>query len=204
MWPQAWRYRLSGEARFPAQITDCKAAIRFLRAHAEDYGIDPKRIGGWGGSAGGHLVALLGTTAGVKELEGDAGNPSQSSAVQAVCDFFGPTNLTPQSGWTKTPPQVAQLLGGEVTDKPEFAKLASPVKFVDAKDPPFLIIHGEQDRLVPIAQSEQLYEALRKAGVDATFVRVKNAAHGFVGKNISPTLAEIDSQVLAFFDKKLK
>jgi acetyl esterase/lipase len=197
-------YRLSGEAIFPAQITDCKAAIRFLRAHAKDYGIDPKRIGVWGGSAGGHLVALLGTTGGVKELEGNEGNPKQSSSVQAVCDFFGPTDLTPQPDWLITPPQVSALLGGSPKDKPELARLASPVKFVDRKDPPFLIMHGEQDRLVPITQSEKLYDALKKAGVDATFVRVKNAGHGFVGADIKPTAQEIDAMVLAFFDKKLK
>jgi len=197
-------YRLSGEAVFPAQITDCKAAIRYLRAHAKDYGIDPKRIGVWGGSAGGHLAALLGTTGGVKELEGDAGNAKESSAVQAVCDFFGPTDLTLQPGWLIPPPQVAALLGGSPTDKPELARLASPVKFVDRKDPPFLIIHGEEDKLVPIAQSEKLYDALKKAGVDATFVRVKNAGHGFTGVDIKPATQEIDAMVLAFFDKQLK
>jgi len=196
-------YRLTGEAVFPAQITDCKAAIRYLRAHAKDYGIDPKRIGAWGSSAGGHLVALLGTTGGVKELEGNAGNPAQSSAVQAVCDFFGPTNLTIDMR-ADPPAAVAALLGGSPKDKPELAKLASPVKFVDPKDPPFLIVHGEQDKVVPISQSEQLYEALKKAGVDVTFVRVKNAGHGFTPVGMAPHLDEINAQVLAFFDKQLK
>lgn len=196
-------YRLTGEATFPAQITDCKAAVRYLRAHAKDYGIDPKRIGAWGSSAGGHLVALLGTTAGVKELEGDAGNPGVSSAVQAVCDFFGPTNLAIDK-WADPPAAVTALLGGSPKDKPELAKLASPVKFVDPKDPPFLIVHGEQDKTVPIAQSEQLYEALKKAGVDVTFVRIKNAGHGFTPAGIGPSLDEINAQVLAFFDKHLR
>lgn len=197
-------YRLSGEAIFPAQIHDCKAAIRFLRAHAEDYGIDPNRIGAWGSSAGGHLVALLGATCGVKELEGDSGNPNVSSRVQAVCDYFGPTNLAPSPKWLVAPPQISALLGGSPTDKPEVARLASPVKFVDKSDPPFLVVHGEEDKLVPIAQSEELYAALRKAGVRATFIRVKNAAHGFVGVDIKPTRQEINDAVLAFFDKELK
>lgn len=196
-------YRLTGEAVFPAQITDCKAAIRFLRAHAREYGIDPKRIGAWGSSAGGHLVALLGTTGGVKELEGNAGNAGVSSAVQAVCDFFGPTNLVIDK-WADPPAAVTALLGGSPKDKPELARLASPVKFVDPKDPPFLIVHGEQDKVVPISQSEQLYEALKKAGVDVTFVRVKNAGHGFTPVGMAPHLEEINAQVLAFFDKHLK
>ena len=197
-------YRLSGEAIYPAQIQDCKAAIRFLRAHAKDYGIDPNRIGVWGGSAGGHLVALMGTTGGVKELEGTEGNPKESSRVQAVCDYFGPTNLMASPKWIATPPQISALLGGSPKDKPELARLASPVKFVDPKDPPFLIVHGEEDRLVPIAQSEGLYEALKKAGVPVSFVRVKNAGHGFTGIDIQPTREEINASVLAFFDKELK
>lgn len=197
-------YRLSGEAIYPAQIQDCKAAIRFLRAHAKDYGIDPNRIGVWGGSAGGHLVACLGTTGGVKELEGSEGNPKESSRVQAVCDFFGPTDLMASPKWLSPPPQVSALLGGSPADKPELARLASPVKFVDRKDPPFLIVHGEEDKLVPISQSEELYEALKKAGVSVSFVRVKNAGHGFTGVSIQPTRPEINAAVLAFFNKELK
>ncbi len=195
-------YRLSQDATFPAQAYDCKAAIRFLRAHAKEYGIDPSRIGVWGSSAGGHLVALLGTTGGAEELEGNEGNPGESSNVQAVCDFYGPTDLTVSAGWT--PKMVESLLGGSPKNKPDVARLASPVKFVDPKDPPFLIVHGEIDKTVPISQSEELYDLLRKAGVDATLVRVKNAAHSLKGTNIKPTLREIDAMVLEFFDRQLK
>jgi acetyl esterase/lipase len=195
-------YRLSGEAIYPAQITDCKAAVRYLRARAKDYGIDPNRIGVWGGSAGGHLVALLGTTGGVKELEGNEGNAKESSRVQAVCDFYGPTALTPD--WIPLPaPDVTPLLGGTPQNKLELAKLASPVRFVDRKDPPFLIVHGEIDSIVPIAHSVNFYDTLKKAGVDVTFIRVKNADHGFKGTGISPTIEEINAKVLAFFDKQL-
>jgi acetyl esterase/lipase len=200
-------YRLSGEAIFPAQITDCKAAIRFLRAKSKDYGIDPDRIGVWGGSAGGHLVALLGTTAGMKELEGDYGNVGVSSKVQAVCDFYGPADLTvvPEIAVKKKKPgPVAELLGGKPTEKPELAKLASPIYFVSRDAPPFLLVHGDKDPLVPIAQSEKFYEALKKAGVDATFIRVKDGGHGFSRSGIEPTWAEIMKSVREFFDRHLK
>jgi len=142
-------YRLSDAATFPAQIYDCKAAIRFLRANAKRYGIDSKRIGVWGGSAGGHLVALLGTSGGVKELEGNCGSPGYSSRVQAVCDFFGPADLTVIGSVTRLAPNpVAQLLGGPVAEKRELAKQASPVTYVSKDDPPFLIVHGDKDQLV--------------------------------------------------------
>lgn len=195
-------YRLSGEAIYPAQIQDCKAAIRYLRAHAKQFRIDPNRIGVWGSSAGGHLVALLGTTGGVKELEGNSGNAGVSSRVRAVCDFYGPTDLTPD--WIPLPaPDVTPLLGGTPQDKLDLARLASPVRFVDRKDPPFLIVHGEIDDVVPIGHSENLYNTLKKAGVGVTFVRVKNAGHGFSGPDISPTREQIDAKVLAFFNKQL-
>ncbi len=199
-------YRLTDEAVFPAQIQDCKAAIRFLRANSKDYGIDPDRIGVWGSSAGGHLVALLGTSGGVKELEGDYGSVGQSSRVQAVCDFFGPTDLTVIPGRLaeRGTGAVALLLGGPISEKRNLARLASPIKHVSKDDPPFLIVHGEEDKLVPISQSESLQKALKAAGVDSTFVRVKNAAHGFAGRNIEPSVQKIDEAVLKFFDEHLK
>jgi len=199
-------YRLSGEAKFPAQITDCKAAIRFLRANSRRYGIDPNRIGVWGGSAGGHLAALLGTTYGVKELEGNYGSKGFSSKVQATCVFYGPCDLTlpiARDPAKKKPGPVAELLGATPEEKPELARLASPVFFVTKDDPPFLIVHGEMDPLVPIAQAEKMYEALKKAGVDATFIRVKNAGHGFDKPGIEPSWAEIMRSVREFFDRHL-
>ncbi|MEW4487888.1 alpha/beta hydrolase [Thalassoglobus sp. JC818] len=163
-------YRLSPVARFPAQIHDIKAAIRFLRAHASKYGYDPQSIAIAGASAGGHLVALVGVTNGNSELEGRVGDHlDQSSDVQAIIDLYGPTNLTtilPQStphGLGVRIPALQLLLGGQPEDKTELAELASPVFHVDASDPPLLMMHGDQDPQVPINQSLELlgrYEAL--------------------------------------------
>ncbi len=194
-------YRLSQHAPFPAQIEDCKAAIRWLRANAKKYNLDPNHIGVWGGSAGGHLVALLGTSGDVKQLEGKSGNLDQSSRVQCVVDFFGPTDLTrvsPQQNKPDSP--VSLLLGGPLPEKKELAVKASPVTYITKDDPPFLILHGDQDDVVPINQSELLDEALRKAGVDCTFIRVTGNGHGgpdFLAPKNRKTIVE-------FFEKHLK
>ena len=160
-------YRLSQEAPFPAQIEDCRAAIRFLRTHAAKYGLDGHHIGVWGGSAGGHLVALLGTS-------GDVSN-----RVQCVVDWYGPTDLTPEG-----PTQgrkidvVTQLLGGPVDEKLELAKQASPLKQVTKDAAPFLIMHGDQDHTVNPEHSKLLLAALQKAGVEATLKILPGASHG--------------------------
>jgi len=206
----AVEYRLSGEAQFPAQIEDCKAAIRWLRANAEQLHIDPDRIGVWGGSAGGHLVALLGTSIGVKELEGTGGNPEQSTAVQCVLDLFGPSDLPAMvdapSNIDRHSPNCPEtlFLGGRIEDKPEVAKAAGPVTYVDGNEPPFLIFHGTRDMVVPYNQSEILYEALKKVDCDVTFVPVEGAGHGFRGNAITPSVREIDAMKLEFFNKHLK
>lgn len=188
-------YRLVPGAVFPAQIEDCKCAIRFLRAKAKEYNLDPERIGVWGSSAGGHLVALLGTSASVKDLEGKGGWSDFSSRVQAVCDFCGPADFP---SWTdKTHPAVVGLLGGPVKEKLELAAKASPVTHIGKGLPPFLIVHGDKDNTVPLTQSELLHEALKKAGADVTLHVVKGGAHGFGGP-------DIDKMVDAFFDKHLK
>ncbi|MHC4557760.1 MAG: alpha/beta hydrolase fold domain-containing protein [Planctomycetota bacterium] len=197
-------YRLSPIAPFPAQIHDCKAAVRWLRANAAKYGLDPDRIGVWGASAGGHLVALLGTTAGNKELEGTVGgNLQYSSTVQVVCDWFGPTDFL-----TIYPPDkkeelnftmsvIAKLLGGSINEKKDNAILASPASHVSSEDSPFLIMHGDKDPLVPLSQSQELYDKLKAAGVSAKLHVVKGAGHGFGG-------IEINKMVNEFFDKQLK
>ena len=179
-------YRLSQEAIFPAQIYDCKAAVRWLRAHAAEYGLNPDKIGAAGSSAGGHLVALLGTTADNKDLEGDEGNPGISSRVQAVCDLYGPTNLVDMTGrtdaaWKKSYGYtvVSQLLGVPVSDNPDKARFASPLYYVTAQASPFYIAHGDLDQTVPVQQSIELNNALQKAGVSSTLYIVKGAGHGF-------------------------
>ncbi len=178
-------YRLTGEAAFPAQIEDCKCAIRYLRANAQKYNIDVDRIAVGGSSAGGHLVALLGTSGGVKELEGDGGWPDQSSRVQAVIDLYGPTDFkvfvtTPGfEGHNRANSPESKLLGGgDVLANDAGIQRVNPITYVDKDDPPFLIIHGTHDRTVPLNQSELMHEALRTAGVDSTLHVIDGAGHG--------------------------
>ena len=195
-------YRLSQHAIFPAQIEDCKAAIRFLRANAGKYNIDPNRIGVWGSSAGGHLVALLGTTGDVKEFD-KGPNLHVSSRVQAVCDFFGPTDLTKMSDFASTMDHDApdspesQLVGGPVQENKEACRRANPITYVSKDDPPFLICHGDKDMLVPHNQSVLLNAALKKAGVKVKFHTVKGGGHGFRNP-------EAERMVQEFFDKHLR
>jgi len=195
-------YRFSQEAVFPAQIEDCKCAIRFLRAHAKEYKINPDRIGVWGHSAGGHLVALLCTAGDAKDLEGMGGWQDQSSRVQCVIDCFGPTDFTViPKGLEGVKEQmsspVTQLVGGPIPENLEKAAKASPITYVSKDDPPILIMHGDADPIVPLDQSQRFYDALKKAGVDATLHVVKGAGHGFGGP-------EIEAVTAAFFDKHLK
>ena len=162
-------YRLTSTAPFPAQIEDCKAAVSWLRANASTYHLDPDHIGVWGMSAGGHLAALLGTSGGVPELEGGGDNMQYSSRVQAVCDVAGPADLPamPNLG-AKRIAAIEGLLGGPLEKDKVKAIAASPIHYVSKDDPPFLIVHGEGDRVVPVEQSQRFYEALQKAGVNAT------------------------------------
>jgi acetyl esterase/lipase len=177
-------YRLSQHAVFPAQIEDCKAAIRWLRANAAKYHLDPEHIGVWGSSAGGHLVAMLGTAGGVKEFEGKGGNLDQSSRVQCVVDWFGPSSLATMGGWHDGPGSPeSRLIGGTVPENKEKARKASPVTYVGKDSAPFLIMHGDQDNTVPPGQSDELAAALKKAGVEVTLQVVKGNGHGGPGFN---------------------
>jgi acetyl esterase/lipase len=160
-------YRLSPEALFPAQLVDCKAAVRWLRAHADEFGIDPNRIGVWGASAGGNLAALLGTTAEVRDF--DVGeNLGYSSRVQAVCDFFGPTDFLQMDVHRLPDGQIhnapdspeSKLVGGPIQDNPDKVRRANPITYVNKTAAPFLIVHGTLDRLVPFNQSQLLVAAL--------------------------------------------
>jgi acetyl esterase/lipase len=196
-------YRLSQHAIFPAQIEDCKAAVRYLRANAGKYGFDPNQFGAWGASAGGHLVALLGTTGDVKEFE-KGENLSVSSRVQAVCDYFGPTDFTLISRFPSTMDHdasdspEARLIGGPIQENKDKCKRANPITYVTKDDPPFLIVHGDKDPLVPHNQSQILSEALKKAEVEAKLHIVGGGGHGF------PVGRGIDKMVEEFFDKQLK
>ena len=199
-------YRLTDRAVFPAQIQDCKAAVRYLRAHAKEHNIDPERFGCWGASAGGHLVALLGVTCGNKECEGaELGNAEQSSAVQCVCDWFGPTNFTEfKSESADVAPMLVRLFGGPMSENKELVRLASPALHVKkegmGKCPPFLIVQGDKDPLVPWQQSQELADKLKEAGVDAELVIVKGGGHG----NFGAQGAKEQARVKEFFVKWLK
>lgn len=193
-------YRLSGEAQFPAQVEDCKCAVRFLRANAATYGIDPLRIGAMGASSGGHLAAMLGLT-GEGKFEGDGGWGHFSSSVCAVCDLFGVSDFLqmPRRHDPGALSATARFLGGTIDEIRDHYAEASPVTYVHAGAPPFLLIHGDADELVPLRQSELLRDALKRAGADVTFHVVKGAGHG--SRNvINP---EVRAMILAFLNEKL-
>lgn len=203
-------YRLSHEAIFPAQIHDCKAAIRWLRANSKKYGYNAAKIGVAGSSAGGHLVALLGTSGGVAELEGKVGgNTDQSSRVQAVCDMWGPTDFLQMDAHSLAGARFrhdsprspeSRLIGGAIQENKDKVAKANPITYVDKADPPFFILHGDRDPLVPVHQSRLLAEALKKAGVDHTLRVVKGAGHG--GRQFRHP--DVKSAIVAFFDKHIK
>jgi acetyl esterase/lipase len=205
-------YRFSQKAKFPAQIQDCQAAIRFLRANARKYSIDPARIGVGGGSAGGHLAALLGTSGGKDAFAKIGGNEEQSDRVQCVCDIFGPTNfwtVVAQAEedknvknifkWNEGDP-YSNLIGAKLGEDKEKCDAVSPVHYVSKDNPPFLIFHGDHDTLVPYAQSVELAEGLAKAGVDVTLQRLPGAGHGG-SAFVLPSVVQL---AVSFFDKHLK
>ena len=197
-------YRLSQHAIYPAQIEDCKAALRFLRAHASEYGIIPDRIGVWGASAGGHLVSLLGSTGDVHEFDVGA-NLDQSSRVQCVVDWFGPTDFLhygepPTRALDKPDSVLARLIGGPVSENLEKARRASPLYFVKRDAAPFLIMQGDKDNLVPLQQSQELEVALKKSGAECTLKILPGAGHG------GPQFLSIPNaaMILQFLDRHLK
>ncbi|HZS09640.1 MAG TPA: alpha/beta hydrolase [Blastocatellia bacterium] len=198
-------YRLSQHAIFPAQIEDCKAAVRWLRANAQKFGLDPNRFGVWGPSAGGHLAALLGTSGDVKEF--DVGEKLNfSSRVQAVCDFFGPTDFLQMDAHRLTNGMVhdtpdspeAKLIGGPIQQNKAKVARANPITYVTPDDPPFLIAHGDADPLVPHHQSKLLAEALLDARVNTNFYTVPGGGHGGFRDE------RLDLMVKEFFEAVLK
>jgi len=178
-------YRFSQHAIFPAQIEDCKAAIRWLRAHAAEYGYRKDLVAAWGASAGGHLVALLGVTGQVRDFDVGA-NLDESSAVQCVINWFGPADFPGYDANLPTPmvqrenpnSVLAQLFGGPVSQKLELAKRASPVTWATKDAAPMLIMQGTKDPLVPLDQSERLYKKLKEVGANVTLDVLEGAGHG--------------------------
>lgn len=195
-------YRLVGVAKFPAQIEDCKAAVRFLRARAKKYRINPDKVGAIGFSAGGHLVSLMGVADGKAKLEGDGGNADQSSRVQAVVSFFGPTDFINKS-WSE---QVEKLLlvpflGGSYKDAKKTYVKASPLTYVSKDDPPHLFFHGDKDTLVGIHHSKDMAAALKKIDVPAEVVVMEGVGHGLPSD--SKKREAVIEQAIGFFTKKL-
>jgi acetyl esterase/lipase len=178
-------HRSSSDAIFPAQIHDVKAAIRYVRANEVKYKLDSNFIGISGSSSGGHLAAMAGTTSNFNELEGDIGNyKNTSSQVDAVVDWFGPTDfLVMDACGSKlvhdaiSSPE-SQLIGGAIQENKALVMAANPITYVDKNDPPFLIIHGDKDELVPHCQSELLHSALSAKKVASELIIVKNGKHG--------------------------
>jgi len=190
----AINHRASTDAIFPAQIHDVRAAVRFIRANAASYGIDTSFVGVTGYSSGGHLASFLGTAGNTMQqtvnsvtvdLEGSLGEyPSASIRVDAVVDWFGPTDFQIMDSCGSEMIHSAEnspessLVGGPIQEMDEMCALANPVTYVDANDPPFLIIHGDADPLVPSCNSEELYDTLKGSGVPAEFILVPGGGHG--------------------------
>ena len=180
-------YRLTKEAGWPAQIHDCKAAIRWIRAHAKELNADGNRIAVWGSSAGAHLASLLGTSGDVKELEGNLGpHTTQSSRVACVVNRCGPQDFTQALMFTKdgqprpNDDAVIGLLGGSYEVKRAEAVAASPVTYASADDPPFIHFHGTADQRVAFLQGEAIHAALQKAGVTSLLIPITDGGHGSI------------------------
>lgn len=202
----AVNYRLAPQYKWPAQIEDVKCAVRYLRAEAGRYGIDPQHIGAWGGSAGGHLVSLLGLAGPEAGFEGHGGYADQSSAVQAVVDMYGPSDLTHYGLSVRGREVIGNVFGSVPTQAAEALRRASPVTYVSGNAPPFLILHGTADTTVAPAQSQELYDRLHAAGADATLVWVQHGGHGFVpvGGRPQPGILAISRDIVSFFQRTLR
>jgi acetyl esterase/lipase len=205
-------YRFSQKAIFPAQIQDCQAAIRWLRAHAKEYNLDAEHVGVVGGSAGGHLSSLVGTSGGKNAFPKIGGNEEQSERVQAVCDIFGPSDFSTvvqQAADDKNVKNIFQfntpadpyssLIGTKLDDKTK-ADAVSPVHYVSKDNPPFVILHGTHDTLVPYAQSEEFAAVLKEKGVAVWLQKIPGAGHGGPAFN-KPVVIQLMQD---FFDKYLK
>ena len=185
---------------FPAQIHDAKAAVRWLRANAKKYNVDPDRIGVTGGSAGGHLSLLVGLTDPAANLEGDSGNPEQSSRVQAVVNVFGPTDMASCHEKSSVAWIFRLFMGGTPAEAAERYKAASPITYVSEDDPPVLTLHGDQDALVPIEQARKLDEKMKAAGASHTLMVFAGQGHGFGGEDQQKAM----NAMWVFFDEHLK
>lgn len=196
-------YRFADESPFPAAVEDCKLAVRWFRAHADAYGIDPEHIAAIGGSAGGHLSAMLAVTTSKDGLDGSGGYVSESSAIQAAVVVCGPTNLTiplcPKYA-DREDPLVAKFLGGPLPEKRDAARKASPFFYVNESTPPIFLLHGTEDRRVDPSQSTAMADAMRAAGAPYKLSLVEGGIHGMdIARDDEGRAAAI-----AFFDEHLR
>lgn len=190
-------YRLSGDAKWPAQITDCKAAIRFLRAHAKDYNLAPGRIAVWGSSAGGHLAALVGTSGEAKKL--DVGEYlDQSSAVSCSVDMFGPIDFEKMPQFSSPASPEARMWGRATSEALDLAREACPITYLSKTTPPVLIFHGDADSVVNISQSQLFDAAMKKAGAPGDFVTLSGVGHS----HVAVWMKERES-IMTFFKRHL-
>jgi acetyl esterase/lipase len=194
-------YRLAPQYKFPAMIEDVKCAIRFLRSSASTYNINPDKIGVWGGSAGGHLVSLLGTSD--KSAGWDVGQYlDQSSRVQAVVDMFGPADLT--TSFSGAYQKIAQNVFGTTSFSDPIFKAASPVTYITPDDPPFLILQGDSDKTVPLSQSQEFNDKLAAGGVSTKLIIVKGGPHGLNSPGEVPSRTQLSQMIVDFFTLHLK
>ena len=194
------QYRHCPADRFPAQVHDAKAAVRWLRAHAAEYRVDPDRVGAMGYSAGAHLALMLGVTGPADGLEGDAPAGAPGTRVQAVVNYFGPTDLAAEdiSPWSRA--LVRDFLGVEARDRPKLAASASPLTYLDRGDPPILTFHGTADAIVPVTQAARLGEAMARAGVAGRTELLSGLGHGWAGREMARTM----EATYAFFADELR
>src|SRR6476620_11414401 len=194
-------YRLAPKYQFPAAIYDVKAAVRWLRANAAKYHIDPDRIGVTGGSAGGHLAQFLGVTGGVKEFEGDGGNGEQSSRVACVVNFYGPSDFTKSYGKSVDAAEVLPLFfGGNLEKERQKHIQGSPLYWVTPDAAPTLCVHGTKDQYVAFEQAEWIVDRLKAAGVEAELLPMVGSMHGFKGD----VEEKAEAAMILFFDAHLK
>lgn len=193
-------YRLAPEHKFPKAIHDVKSAVRFLRANAEKYEIDPDRIGVVGGSAGGHLVQFLGVTEGVAQFEGDQ-NPGHSSRVTCVVNYYGPSDFIHSYGKSVDAHEVLPLwFGGDLSTHRKLHQIGSPLNWATPQAAPSLIIHGTEDKYVAFEQATWMVDRLQQVGVEVELLKLEGAGHGFKGEDA----AKAEAAMFSFFDKHLK
>jgi acetyl esterase/lipase len=195
-------YRLSSQAIFPAQIVDARAAIRWLRAHADVYHLDAEHIGVWGYSAGGHVAAMLGTATDESTFDDPADRLEFSCRVQAVVTVSCPVDFLQMGDWHNDPDSAeARLIGGPVQEHKDWACRANPISYITRDAAPFLLVHGDQDEVVRIQQAHLLYNALSQASVDIIFLPLPGAGH-HLGRS-TPYWDGVSKAALTFFNKHL-